>query len=89
MISFNFNIYEEIEIFFGKASSSLLNDLLDCLNVAHDASNHQGCQFLDADFTSLKVSNQHSLVEQHRVLALEGLINVHGRLERGTGCGGG
>ena len=89
MISFNFHIDEEIEIFFSKASSCLLNDLLNCLYVAHDASNHQGCQFLDTDFTGLEVSNQHSLVEKNGVFALESFIDVHGSLERGTGSGGG
>ena len=89
MISFNFHVDEEIKVLFRKASSSLLNDLLDCLNVAHDAGNHQGCQFLDTDFTSLEVSDQHSLVEQHSVFALERFINVHGCLERGTGSGRG
>ena len=45
IIYFNINldIDEKIEIFFAQSSSRFHYDLLNCLNVAHDASYHQSC----------------------------------------------
>lgn len=56
------DIDKQIEVFFCKTFSRLGHNLLNCLDVTHDASNHKSCQLLDSDLSCFKVSDQHALV---------------------------
>ena len=87
MVPLDLNVDEEVKVLLGHALARFSHDLLHRLDVAHDTGDHQRGEFLDPNFARLKVSNEHSLVEQHRVLALERLIDIHGGFKTSTSSG--
>jgi len=87
LVFLDFYVYELVKLFFAKSFAGLFDNNLDGLNVTHDATNHQRCQLLYANFTGFKVTDQQSFVEQNCVFALKRLLDVHWRLPRGAGCG--
>jgi len=83
------DIDKQIEVFFRQAFSRLGHNLLNCLDVPHDASNHKGCQLFDSDLSSFEVSDEHAFVKQHCVFALQSFVYVVSCFEVGACCGRG
>ena len=84
MVPLDLHVDEEVEVLFRHALARLSHDLLHRLDVTHDAGDHQRGELLDPNLARLEVSNEHSLVEQDRVLALERLIDIHGGFKTST-----
>ena len=84
MVPLYLDVDEEVEVLFCHAFARLSHDLLHRLDVAHNAGDHQRGELLDPNFGRLKVSNEHSLVKQDCILALERLIDIHSGFKTGT-----
>ena len=85
LVSLNLDVDEQVEVFFIETFPRLRDNLLNCFDIPHDASNHQSCQLFNPNFTCLEISDQHAFIQENCILALKCLVDVQTCFEACTG----